>query len=335
MKKVTIRDVAEFAGVSPKTVSNVIHNRPSVSAETRKKVEEAIEVLGFRPGASAQAQRSRQERFLAAVIPDVENAFFTAVVRGIEDFAFEAGYQMLLCDTGDSAEREGELVRVMCKGAASGVILCAADEALFDQHVRLIKKAGMEVVAFDRAPEDAGVDTLFAENFEGSYTAVEHLIRAGHRRIGIIALPDTLTTGRERVAGYCKALEDAGLPVDERLIQRSDLRHVTPQDAARNLLNQDDPPTAIFVSNGPSACGTMEVLRASGLKIPKDMAVIQFDDSEWARMVDTPLTVIDQPAYEMGRMAAELLLKRLADPDAPLQKIRVPVNFIHRNSCCI
>lgn len=335
MKTVTIRDVAEFAGVSPKTVSNVIHNRPSVSDATRKKVEEAIEALGFRPEASAQAQRSRQERFLAAVIPDVQNTFFTAVVRGIEDFAFEDGYQLLLCDTGDSAEREAEMIRVMCKGAAAGVIFCAADEALFDQHVRLIRKSGMEVVAFDRAPEEVGVDALFAENLEGSYSAVDHLIRGGHRRIGIIALPDRLTTGRERVAGYRKALEDAGLPVDEGLIQRSDLRQIMPQDAARNLLNRDDPPTAIFVSNGPSAYGTIEVLRASGLKIPQDMAVIVFDDSEWGRMVDTPLTVVDQPAYEMGRMAAGLLLKRLADPNAPVQKIRVPVNFIHRDSCCV
>lgn len=330
----TIREVAKRAGVSIKTVSNVINDHPYISPETHKKVMDAIAELGYRPNRSAQALRSRRNRALASIIPDIKNPFFTAVVRGIEDYAFDAGYMLLLCDSEDNTERETAFIRVLGMGSVAGVVLCTADERVLKQQIHTLQRSNIAVVAIDRDIEDTEVDAILADNFAGSYQGMMHLLQAGHRRIGIIAGPEYYAPGRERLAGCLQALTDAGAPIDESLIQRTDFKQISSQSATRLLLEQPDPPTAIFVSNGPSAYGTLEVVREKNLRFPDDIAIVVFDDPEWSRIVEQPLTVIAQPGYEMGRMAAEALLKRLADPKRPVQKIRVPTQFIHRKSCC-
>jgi DNA-binding LacI/PurR family transcriptional regulator len=330
----TIREVAQRAGVSIKTVSNVINDHPYISVETRKKVTDAITELGYRPNRSAQALRSRRNIALAAIIPDIKNPFFTTVVRGIEDYAFDAGHMLLLCDSEDNVKRESQFIRVLGMGTVSGVVLCTADERILEQQIHTLQKSDISVVAIDRITETAPVDAVLAENFAGSYTGMKHLLDCGHRRIGIIAGPDYYAPGRERLEGCLKALEDAGVPVDESLIQRTDFKQVSSQAATRILLEKLDRPTAIFVSNGPSAYGTLEVVRALGLRFPQDIAIVVFDDPEWSRIVESPLTVIAQPGYEMGRLAAEMLLRRLDHPEAPLQCVRLPTTLIHRKSCC-
>lgn len=331
---VTIRDVALRAGVSIKTVSNVINEHPYISADTRKRVAEAIADLGYRPNRSAQALRSRRNRSLAAIIPDIKNPFFTAVVRGIEDYAFDVGYMLLLCDSEDNVQRESQFISVLGMGSVAGVVLCTADERVLEQQIQSIQNSNIAVVAFDRAIDETPVDAVLAQNFEGSYAGMKHLLDTGHRRIGIIAGPDYYAPGRERLDGCLKALADAGVPIEDALIQRTDFKQVSSQSATRRLLECAEPPTAIFVSNGPSAYGTLEVVREYNLRFPEDISIVVFDDPEWSRIVEEPLTVIAQPGYEMGRLSAEVLLKRLANPNAPIQKIRVPTTFVHRRSCC-
>ena len=332
---VTIREVAERAGVSIKTVSNVINHHPYISEETRRKVEGAIAELGYRPNRSAQALRSRRTLTLAAIIPDIKNPFFTAVVRGIEDFAFDEGYMLLLCDSEDNVERESRFVQVLGLGSVAGVVLCTADERFLNQQIDVMRRSNIAVVAIDRTTNQTEVDTVLAENFEGSYTGMLHLLNAGHRRIGVIAGPDYYAPGRERLAGCMKAFEDAGVPLENLLIQRTDFKQVSSQNATRLLLDQPEPPTAIFVSNGPSAFGTLEVVRERKLHIPTHLSIVVFDDPEWGQILEQPLTVITQPGYEMGRLAAKMLLERIEDPQAALRKVRMKTNFIHRQSCCL
>jgi DNA-binding LacI/PurR family transcriptional regulator len=330
----TIRDVAKYAGVSIKTVSNVINKRPYITPHTQQKVVDAIAALHYRPNRSAQALRNRRNQTLAAIIPDINNPFFTAVIRGIEDYAVDQGYMLLLCDTEDNVKREARYVEVLGAGSVAGVVMCTADERVLNQQIDALKRANMSVVAIDRATEDITVDTILVDNMEGSYTGMAHLIEKGHRRIGIIAGPDYYAPGRERLSGCLKALADAGIPVDDSLIQRTDFKMGSALEATRQLLSLPEPPTALFISNGPSASGTLEVVRERGLRIPDDLALIVFDDPDWCRFVETPLTVIAQPGYKMGRCAAEMLLNRLAQPDAPLQNVRMQTTFIHRRSCC-
>lgn len=329
-----IRDVARYAGVSIKTVSNVVNKRPYVTPQTRQKVLDAIAALHYRPNRSAQALRRRHVQALAAITPDIDNPFFTAVVRGIEDFAFEKDYMLLLCDTEDSVKREERYVEVLGAGSVAGVVFCTADERVMNSQVEALKRSGIAVVAVDRATDDITVDTVLADNLEGGYSGMMHLIECGHRRIGIIAGPDYSAPGRERLAGCLKALAEVGIPLNEDLIQRTDFKMTSALDATRRLLALSDPPTALFISNGPSALGSLEVVRERGLRIPDDLSVVVFDDPDWCRFVEPPLTVISQPGYEMGRRAAEILLERLSRPDMPLQNVRMPTTFLHRQSCC-
>jgi DNA-binding LacI/PurR family transcriptional regulator len=330
----TMRDVAALAGVSIKTVSNVINDHSFITPETKKKVLDAIAALDYRPNRSAQALRSRRIQSLAAIIPDIQNPFFTAVVRGIEDFAFEAGYLLLLCDAEDRVERENRYVQGLGTGTVAGVILCTADERVLPRQVEALRRANVAVVLVDRTHEAIEIDSVLSENVEGSYTAVNHLLSTGHRRIGIIAGPDYFAPGRERLEGYCRALQDFGIPVEEELIWKTDFKQTSSQGAARHLLALPEPPSAIFICNGPSALGTLEVVRDKNIRVPEDLALVVYDDPEWSRIIDVSLTVVRQPGYEMGQVAARLLLQRLEVPDAPVQHVRLPTSFIHRKSCC-
>lgn len=330
----TIRDVAVRAGVSIKTVSNVINDRPYITPETKQKVLDAIRELRYRPNRSAQALRNRRTQALAAIIPDIQNPFFTSVVRGIEDYAIDAGYVFLLCDSEDNIERETRYVQVLGAGSAAGVVLCTADERVLEHQIATLSHANISVVAIDRATDDTSVDTILAENCQGSYDGIAHLISKGHRRIGIIAGPEYYAPGRERLQGCLDALQSYAIEIDESLIERTDFKKASAQKAARELLNLPDPPSALFISNGESAFGALEVIREMKLRIPDDIALIVFDDPEWVRIIEVPLTVIVQPGYEMGRMAAKILIERIDRPELPLQKVRLPTRFEHRGSCC-
>ncbi len=331
----TMHDVARRAGVSIKTVSNVINNRPYIRPETKQKVLLVIEELGYRPNRQAQALRNKRNTSLAAIIPDIMNPFFTAVVRGIEDYALEYGYLLLLCNTEDNASRETRYVQALGTGLVSGVALCTADERILPQQLAIFKQTNTAVVLIDRTTDDLEVSSILADNYSGSYSAISHLISTGHQRIGIIAGPEYFAPGRERLAGYLAALNDAGIAVDDQLIHRTDFKMTSSQEATNRLLNLPEPPSALFISNGPSAYGAMEIVRKRCLSIPEDLSIVVFDDPEWSRIVEPPLSVVAQPGYEMGRLTAKLLIEELELPGSEIQKIRLPTSLIHRKSCCV
>jgi LacI family transcriptional regulator len=330
----TMRDVAALVGVSIKTVSNVVNQRPYVSAELRAKVLEAIATLDYRPNRAAQALRTRRARSLAAIVPDIQNTFFTSAIRGIEDAAYRAGYMLFLCDVEDDLEREEQCIDILSADTVAGVVLCTSDETRLDRQIDVLRTSNIPVVLLDRVRGNLGVDTILAENAQGSYEAVQHFVTSGHRRIGVIAGPDYYAPGRERLEGYMNALRDHGLAVEEALIRRTDFTVNAAQAATEELLHLPSPPTAILVCSGLMGLGTVQVIRDLGLRMPEDIALIIFDDPEWSKVIDPPITTIAQPAYAMGQAAAELLLQRLQQPDNPPQHIRLAPTFVHRKSCC-
>jgi DNA-binding LacI/PurR family transcriptional regulator len=330
----TMRDVAALVGVSIKTVSNVVNQRPYVSAEMRAKVLEAIATLDYRPNRAAQALRTRRARSLAAIVPDIQNAFFTSAIRGIEDTAYQAGYMLFLCDVEDDLEREEQCIDILSADTVAGVVLCTSDETKLDRQINVLRAANIPIVLLDRVRGNLGVDTILAENAEGSYEAIQHFLKAGHQRIGLIAGPDYYAPGRERLEGYLNALRDHGVAVDETLVRRTDFTVHAAQTATEELLQLASPPTAILVCSGLMALGTVQVIRDRGLRMPEDMALIIFDDPEWSKVIDPPITTIAQPAYAMGQAAAEMLLQRLQQPENPPQHMRLSPTFTHRKSCC-
>ncbi len=326
----TSRDVAKRAGVSVATVSRVLNESSSVSSDSRRRVLQAIEALDYQPSRAAQQLRARRGRVLGLIISDIQNPFFTSVVRGIEDLAHEHGYSLVLCNSDENAEKERLYVNVMRAEAAAGVILASVSED--SPHVRSLIDQRIPVVAIDRRLKDASIDSVCVDNVEAACEAVSKLIDMGHRRIGLIAVPLHITTGRDRHAGYLRAFRQRRLKVSRDWIRFGDTRETGGYDCAGELLQLDPPVTALFATNSLMTLGALRRIHEMGLRIPQDISIIGFDDMPWASLLRPALSNVSQPTYELGRTAAQLLLQRLADPQRPAAHVVLKTRLVMRDS---
>jgi LacI family transcriptional regulator len=324
----SIRDVAKRAGVSPITVSRVINNDSYVSAETRRRVEEAINELNYIPNALGPSLRSKRTQTLALVLSDITNPFWTTVARGVEDTANKHGYHIIIGNTDELPEKQEEYLVFLLKKQVDGFLLVPASSRSLDT----LQKRHTPFVVLDRRVTDAEVDTVRGDSEEGAYTLTKHLIELGHQRIAIISGPQHVSTAIDRVSGYLRALSEAGL-IDTQQIIWAEYTHESGSQFTKALLLSDLRPTAIFAANNFIAIGVMWALREFGLRVPQDMSVVAFDDFPLTQTIDPFFTVAAQPAYEMGEQATALLLARLAG-NAPegCQDIVLPVEIIVRES---
>lgn len=327
---VTIKDVARLAGVSNATVSRVLTDKPHVRPEIRQRVQEAIQALGYRPSRVARSLRVKRTRLIGLIISDIQNPFFTALVRAVEDVAQQAGYAVILCNSDEDIHKERLYIELMQAEQVSGVLITPTRET--GSPARLLLEAGVPVVAVDRQMRDLQVDTVLVDNVEGAFQAVSHLIDAGHTRIGAILAPRVVTTGSQRREGYVQALKAHGLPVDPALIRTGQPRKAVGDRLAGELLDLPERPTALFCGNNLLALGALNAIRERGWRIPEDVALGAFDNLDWAALIDPPLTVVEQPVYELGQTAAELLMKRIQDASRPFQKVELKTRLRVRQS---
>ncbi|MCB1694476.1 MAG: LacI family DNA-binding transcriptional regulator, partial [Pseudomonadales bacterium] len=300
-----ITDVAKAAGVSPATVSRVLNGSSGVSEPLKRKVKKAAAKLGYVPFSSARVLRRQNAPVWAAIVSDIENPFFPAVVRGIEDVAREVNHRLVLCNADENLERESAYIDVAIAERMAGVVIAVASTK--DSSLKPLIDRDVPVVAIDRfAGRD--IDTVMVDNRHGAQEAVAHLIEGGSRRIACITGPTRVDTANERLDGYRRALAAAGIGGDPKLIRRVDYKEAGGHEAALSLLTARNPPDALFVANSPMAAGVLRAIRELGLTIPRDVAIAAFDDSPWCSLISPQLTVVSQPAYEMGRVAAELLV---------------------------
>ena len=330
MSTPTAKDVAKRARVSIATVSRVVNKQASVSPQVRDRVLGAIEALGYQPSRAAQRLRAKRGHVIGLIISDVQNPYFTAVARGIEDVAYRYGYSLILCNTDEDSEKERLYLDVMRAEAVAGVILATTTED--NPGVRRLIDGSIPVVAIDRQLNDPGIDTVLVDSVQGTVEAISHLVELGHRRIGFICGPVTITTMRERRDGYLLAHQKHGLTVSPELMRFGDPKQAGGYACAQALLQLQSPPTAIFASNNVIALGALHVIRERGLRIPEDISMVCFSDTQWAPLLQPPLTVIAQPDYELGQKAAELLLERLEKPDKPVSHLQLDLKLIVRGS---
>jgi DNA-binding LacI/PurR family transcriptional regulator len=330
---IKLRDVAELAGVSMSTVSRTICRPQIVNDRTRARVQEAIRVLGYRP--SRVARRLRVERgqssLVGLVIPDIQTPFFADLARGMEDVAQQRGYNVFLGNSDDDIDKERRYLEVMLAEAVDGVILrpCAGH----DEAAEELARSETPMVCVDRRLAKATVDTVLIDNVRGAHAATEHLVRLGHGRIGFVAGPRWISTSQERLQGYRQALADHGIEVDNALVREGDARQASGRQLAAELLNLPESPTALLVSNSLMTLGALEAVRLAGLRVPEQVALVGYDDVPWSLAIDPPLTVVRQPAYEVGRRAMELLLKRLQDPERSVTLLQLQPELTVRKSC--
>ena len=330
---VTIKDVARLSGVSSMTVSRVINGGHRVSPETQQRVERAIAELGYVPSRLARGLSRQKTGTLALIVPDVANPFFTLIVRGAEDAARRAGYRMILCDTRSDLTIEREVIEEMIAHRVEGIAIAPVSDRSRG-HLERLARFGIQFVLIDRTVPGIESDVVVGDNAGGARRLVEHLITLGHRRIGFIVESDDVSTARDRHRGYNDALDAAGIALDPDLIVRATVDPQGGFDGMRRLLEVEEPPTAVFTVNNLVALGAIEGVRASGLEVPDDIALVCFDDIEYASRLYPFLTVMAQPAETLGTLGTQLLLERI-EGRAPDQTrvVVLPPQFIVRRSC--
>lgn len=312
---VTIRDVANHAQVSVTSVSHVLNETRPVSDALRARVQAAMNELGYQPNLLARSLRRGQTHTLGMIVPDNVNPFFAEVARGIEDVSFARGYSLILCNSDANLQKELLYTGVLADKQVDGIVFVAA--GLSAEHVAALQRREIPVVVVDREMADAAADTVMADNAQGGWLATQHLLELGHTHIACIAGPSVLTPSSDRSQGYRRALEGTGLTVDETLIVRGEFDFASGHRAAQELLQRADPPTAIFACNDLMAVGAISAATELGFNVPDQLSIVGFDDVSLASYTNPPLTTVAQPMYNMGSLAAMMLLERLQGSEAP------------------
>ena len=329
---VTLKELAARANVHPSTVSRVANNDPSlrIASTTRSRIETLLRETEYRPNGVARGLKLRQTLVLAVVIPDITNPFFAALFRGIEDGATQRGYQVLLCNTDGSPERQRSHLQSLAARRVDGVIL--ASTFLKDPAVRWLRHQRTPYVLVNRF-SDEGIDPFVgSDDLTGATLATEHLISLGHVRIGHLAGQLTISTGVLRRRGYLAALAEAGLPADPELLVESGFVEEGGTQAMEYLLSLKRPPTAIFAVTDMTAIGAYGVARRRGLRIPEDLAVVGYNDIPLAGRLIPGLSTVHVPIHEFGTVAARMLLEQIEAGELTPRRVVFTPQLVVRGS---
>jgi LacI family transcriptional regulator len=329
-RRPTMREVAAVAGVSLSTVSRVVNGGGGVRADLAERVRDAVELLGYRHNLTASTLRRAdgQSATVGLIFEDVSNPFFSSVHRGVEDVARARGVLTLAGSSDEEPERERELAEAFGARGIDGLIVAsAADDS---SYLLREKAAGVALVFVDRPPRFLDADAVVSDNAGGARAAVEHLMEAGHERIGFLGDRPDVFTAAERLRGYRETLAQHGVPEDLDLVRHPQFRGVDSYQTTRALLNGRNPPTALFTSQNLISVGALRAVHALGLQ--HEVAMVGFDDIVLADAVDPGLTVVAQDPHALGRTAAELLFARLDGFDGPSRHVVLPTQLIPRGS---
>jgi LacI family fructose operon transcriptional repressor len=323
-----IKDVARVAGVSTATVSRVLSNGDHVRPEVRERVLAAVEQLAYRPNLLARGLRSQQSSTIGLIVSDIRNPFFTSMSRAVEDTAYEQGFSLIVCNTDEDPEKEAIYLHLMHDQNVAGVIFSPTLPSTTNFSAL---KIAFPTVIIDRSIADADVDSVLLDNVDAAFRLTSHLIANGFRHIGALC-GATSTTGKERHAGFEKALYTHGLkPVAEN-VKFVQPKIETGYETTLKILDSGQPLDALVTTNSMLAAGALQAIRERNLLIPEDIALVTFDETTWASLVQPPLTLIVQPTNEIGKSAAELLLQRIAEPDRATRKVILKGQLLVRGS---
>ena len=318
---VTMREVAENAGVSIATVSHVINGTRFVSPEVRKRVKNVMQELGYRPNSLARSLRIGESKTIGMIVPDVANQFFADISRQIENISFQQDYSVILCNSDNDVEKQLSYISTLLKKQVDGVIFISAGES--SEHLEQLSLSQVPVVVVDRDVALAYADVVLLDNKDAGYKATRHLTDLGHKRIACISGPNDLAPSMLRVEGFKNALADAGITCKKEYIVLGDFLFSGGENAMNTLLNQDPIPTAVFALNDMMAIGAITAIRRAGLHVPQDISIVGFDDIRMASAVSPALTTISQPVEQMAQIAAELLINKIKSKTSKNENQRV------------
>jgi LacI family transcriptional regulator len=330
-KAASIYDVARESGVSVFTVSAVVNNKSHVGKSLREKVEAAIRKLNYRPNLVARSLAKQKTHTIGMIVPDIGNPFFPSVVRGAEDAAQKHGYNLLLCNSDDSLEKEEKAIELLLSKRVDGILLTKAAEDFHPSIQQMIKEVNIPFVLVMRTYPKLTKDAVVSDDYRGAYEAVSHLARAGRKRIGLISGPLKVSNAKERWQGFHDALKAEGLPYEEDLVIEGDYRLESGYRAGHSLFSRR--PDGIYVANHLMTIGLLKAAEEMGLRCPEDFGLVSFDDYPWLGIFRPRLTTVELPKHQLGSEAAELLIRRIAgDTSKPVLKKLQPELRI-RESC--
>ncbi len=325
---ITIKDIAERAGVSYATVSRALNGRSDVSPETRSRVLELAKELGYQPNAIARSLVKRRSEMVALIVPDVSNPFFADITMTVNQAAEEAEYTVVVCNTGWDAKKEQEKLRIMMEQRVDGIILKPVQELSSEK----LEELSVPVVVFWHAQPDR-ISYIEVDHEAGAKLAVRHLISRGYRKIAYLGGKLTSISNTIRMDAYKKTLEDAGLAVREELINNGGFSMESGYQRIGSMLRLPDPPDAVFCGNDIIALGVLQYARDHGINVPRDFGIIGFDDIGYASLPQVRLSTISQPRDKLGQQAFDTLLSEMqAWPNRTGQKILVEPELVVRGT---
>lgn len=325
----TIKDVAALAGISYTTVSHVVNKTRPVSQEVRLKVEEAIKSLDYVPSAVARSLKAKTTATIGLLVPNSLNPYFAELARGIEDYCERNGYCVILCNSDDNPQKQRSYLRMLQEKRIDGLIVTSVggDSGLAEG----LAGVRTPMVIVDRALDGLEADLVRIDHEYGAYLATRHLLELGHRDIACIGGPAYTNVAQMRMAGFCRALKEAGVQVPVERVLESDFTSTGGYNAAASLLEKD-PPSAIFAGNDMMGIGVLRAAAERNIRVPTELSVIGFDDIQMSRYVYPALTTVGQSILQLGEMAAEVLLRRIATPERPTDQRIVTPSIVLRES---
>jgi LacI family transcriptional regulator len=329
-KKITVKEVSLAAGVSTATVSRVLTGSNDVSDDTRQRVLIAAKALNYQPNRNARNLRKSITSKIGVIISDIQNPFFSSVVRGIEKNTIQDDFTLILGNSDEDPVLERKIITMLLEEGVAGIILaptCA------DAEYRALTHSGTPFVVIDRSLPLSDWDMVLVDGAASAEMAVDHMVELGHTKIGYVGGLKHLSVMHEREQGYLAALKKHRLTVHAPYIRQGNNRQDGGYAAVSEVLDLTDPPSAILIANNLMTLGGLQAIHERGLEIPEHISVVGFDDMDWAPSLRPPLTVVAQPAYEMGEIAAEILLDRIRNSAKPRKIIMLDTRLIVRASC--
>lgn len=307
---VTINDIAKAAGVSPATVSRVLNSSGYVKEETRQKILKVIKELNYTPSAIARSLSTSKTNTIGVIVPDVNNPFFGEVIKGISEVADMHDLNIILCDTDESLDKELKAIKLLKEQRIQGILITptSAEDDFNSEYLSTLENLGIPIVLVDGHVKYSTFSGVFVDNIKGAFEGTEALIKAGHRKIGIITGRMNSKPAKDRFVGYKKALAMNNIPLDERYIFNGEYRLDSAYNATKQMLMMEDRPTAVFICSNMMTLGCIKALFEENLKIPEDMAMVAFDNIEVLNIVGINVSFINGPTIEMGKIGMKMLI---------------------------
>lgn len=311
MAPATIKDLARELKLSPSTVSRALRNHPDISPGTKKRVVSLADKLDYHPDSIAQSLQTKKTKTIGVIVPEIKQPFFASVINGIEELAYAAGYTIIVCQSNEAADREVVVTRSLGSHRVAGLLVSLSRNTRNLDHFKVLQRRGVPVVFFDRVSNDIEASKVVVDDYKGAFDVVAHLIKSGYKRIAHLAGPKNLSISRFRLKGYKDALRQGNLPYNDSMVVHGGLDDTDGIVGVQKLLNLATMPDAIFAVNDPVATGAFVMIKEHGMKIPQDVALAGFSNTHMTSLLDPPLTTVEQPSYEIGKSAAQLLVEQI------------------------